>query len=45
MNFVIELSENKSCNAILMIINRLTKMRHYIVYKAEEEETSVKQTA
>jgi hypothetical protein len=30
MNFVIELFENENFNAILMMINRLTKMHHYI---------------
>ena len=39
MNYVIDLSESKDCNAILMIIDRLTKMRHYIVYKAGNKET------
>ena len=45
MNFVTELSESKSCDAILMIIDQLTKMRHYIVYKNEEEKTFTEQTA
>ena len=38
-----DLSENKSCNVIFMIINKLTKMRHYIIYKVNKEKTSVKQ--
>ena len=40
MNFITELLKSKGCNAILMIIDQLTKMRHYIVCKAEEERTS-----
>jgi hypothetical protein len=45
MNFVIELSESKEFNAILMIMNRLTKMHHYISCKAEEDDTSAEKTA
>ena len=37
MNYITDLSESKGCNAILMIIDRLTKMRHYIGYKADNE--------
>jgi hypothetical protein len=44
MNFVIELSESKEFNAILMIINRLTKMHHYISCTAEEDDTSAEET-
>jgi hypothetical protein len=44
MNFVIELSESKEFNAILMMINRLTKMHHYISCKAEEDDTSAEKT-
>jgi hypothetical protein len=40
MNFVIELSENKEFNAILMMINRLTKMHHYISCTTTEEDTN-----
>jgi hypothetical protein len=40
MNFVIELSESKKFNAILMIINRLTKMHHYISCTTTEEDTN-----
>ena len=42
MNYITDLSESKGCNAILMIIDRLTKMRHYIIYKAGNKGTSVK---
>jgi hypothetical protein len=38
MNFVIELFENKKFNAILMIINRLTKMHHYISCTTTKED-------
>ena len=41
MNFVTDLSETKDRNTILIIINRLIKIRHYIAYKAEEEEISI----
>ena len=45
MNFVTELSESKDCNAILMIIDWLTKIRHYIAYKTGKERISAEQTA
>jgi hypothetical protein len=44
MNFVTELSESKEFNAILMMINRLTKMHHYISCKAEEDDTNAEET-
>ena len=37
MNYVTDLSESKNYDAILMIIDRLTKMRHYIIYKASNK--------
>ncbi len=37
MNCVIELFENKDFNAILMMINRLTKMHHYIFCTATKK--------
>ena len=40
MNYVTDLSESKNCNAILIIIDRLTKIRYYIIYKADNEEIS-----
>ncbi len=44
MNFVIELSKNKQkFNAIFMIVNRLTKMHHYISCVAKENETTVEE--
>jgi hypothetical protein len=45
MNFVIELFESKEFNAILMIINRLTKMHHYISCVAAQEEISAEEIA
>ncbi len=44
MNFVIELFQNKEFNVILMIINRLTKMRHYIFCIIEKKNTFVEKT-
>jgi hypothetical protein len=45
MNFVIELLESKDFNAILIIINRLTKMHHYISCTAAEKEINAKKIA
>jgi hypothetical protein len=46
MNFVIELSKIKDeFNAILMIINRLIKMHHYVLCTVEENDTSAEETA
>jgi hypothetical protein len=45
MNFVIELLENKDFNVILMIINRLTKMHHYIFCIAAKEKINAKKSA
>jgi hypothetical protein len=45
MNFVIELSKIKDeFNAILMIIDRLIKMHHYVLCTAEEDDTSAEET-
>jgi hypothetical protein len=44
MNFVIELSESKEFNAILMIVDRLKKMHHYISCTAGEDGTSAEET-
>ncbi len=44
MNFVTELSLSKRFNAILMIVNKLTKMSHYIFCTVEEEDTSAEET-
>jgi hypothetical protein len=45
MNFVTELSQSDEKNAILVIVNRMIKMRHFIACYAEDEETSVEETA
>jgi hypothetical protein len=45
LDFVIELSDNKEYNAILMIINQLSKMHHYISYIIDENDTTVEETA
>jgi hypothetical protein len=45
MNFVTELSKIKNdFNAILMIMNKLTKMHHYVSCVIEEEDTFVEKT-
>jgi hypothetical protein len=45
MNFVIELSKIKNdFNAILMIINKLIKMHHYVFCTAEEDDTFAEKT-
>jgi hypothetical protein len=45
MNFVIELSESKDFNAILMIVDRLTKMHHYISCTTTKEDTNAEKIA
>ncbi len=45
MNFVTELLESKNYNVILMIMNRLTKMHHYIFCAATEEDINAKEIA
>jgi hypothetical protein len=45
MNFVIELFNNKNFNVILMIVNRLTKMHHYISCTTTEKDISAKEIA
>jgi hypothetical protein len=45
MNFVIQLFDSKYFNAILMIVNRLTKMHHYVSCTIKKECTSAKETA
>jgi hypothetical protein len=44
LDFVIELSENRNYNAVLMIINRLSKMHHYISCTTNENETTTEKT-
>ncbi len=45
MNFVTGLPESKDFNAILMIVDRLTKMHHYIPCTAAEEGTNAEEIA
>ncbi len=45
MNFVIELFDNRDFNVILMMIDRLIKMHHYVSCIAEEDETFAEETA
>jgi hypothetical protein len=44
MNFVIELLDNKDFNVILIMIDRLIKMHHYVFCIVEEDETFAKET-
>jgi hypothetical protein len=44
MNFMIELLDNRDFNVILMMINRLIKMHHYVFCIAEEDETFAEET-
>jgi hypothetical protein len=45
MNFVIELSKTKNdFNAILMIVDRLIKMHHYVLCTTEEDDMFAKET-
>jgi hypothetical protein len=44
MNFVTRLFESKDFNAILMIINRLIKMHHFVLCITEENDTFAKKT-
>jgi hypothetical protein len=45
LDFVIELFDNKDYNAVFMIINRLSKMHHYIFCTTNENETTTEKTA
>jgi hypothetical protein len=45
MNFVIELLDNRDFNVILMMIDRLIKMHHYVSCIVEEDETFAEKTA
>ncbi len=44
MNFVIELSDNYEFNAILIMINKLIKIHHYISCNAEKEDITTEKT-
>jgi hypothetical protein len=43
-DFLIELFDNKKYNAVFMIINRLSKMHHYISCIIDENDTTIKKT-
>ena len=45
MNFITDLLKSDGKNAILTIIDRLSKERHYVLCFINENGTSVKQTA
>ncbi len=44
LDFVIELFDNKKYNAIFMMINRLSKMHHYISCIIDENDTTAEKT-
>jgi hypothetical protein len=44
LDFVIELFESREYNAILMMIDRLSKMHHYILCIINENDTTTKET-
>jgi len=44
LNFIINLSESDESNAILTVIDRLSKKRHYISCWSDDEETFAEQT-
>ena len=45
MNFIVDLSQSKEHNVIFVVIDRLTKKRHYIPCTATNEDTSAEYTA
>jgi hypothetical protein len=45
LNFVVELFDNREYNDILMIIDRLSKMHHYISCTTDDNETTAKEIA
>jgi hypothetical protein len=44
LDFVTKLFDNRNYNAILMIVDRLSKMHHYISCTTDENETTIKKT-
>jgi len=44
LNFIIDLLKSDESNAILTVIDRLSKERHYILCWSDDEETFVEQT-
>ena len=45
MDFIVGLLKSEDHNAIFVVIDRLTKERHYVSYIAEADGTSVEATA
>jgi len=45
MNFIINLSDSYDYNAILTVICRLSKERHYISYIIDDENITAEKTA
>ena len=44
MNFIVGLSQSKEHNVIFVVVNRLIKKRHYILYTTTDEDTSAEYT-
>ena len=44
MNFIVELSLSKDYNVVWVIIDRLIKERHYVLYTINDEGTFIKST-
>ena len=45
MDFIVGLPKSEDYNAIFVVIDRLTKERHYMSYTAEADGTSAEATA
>jgi len=45
MNFVIDLPQSEGYNAILIVIDRLSKEYYYIPYSTKENDTDIEATA
>jgi len=44
MDFVVRLPESYSCNTILVVVDRLSKERYYIIYMDKNNGTSAENT-